>query len=75
MAVRSDTALVGLVLFAAVVILFAPIVGRNGWPVLATGLMAVAAGAGVAAFLIALAVTIRASRRPPRAGVGEEEEP
>lgn len=73
MAGRSETALVGLVLFAAVAVMFAPIVGRNGWPALATGLMVVAAGAGVTSFLIALTATIRASRRPPRAGAGEEE--
>jgi len=72
-AARSDATLVGLVLFAAVTILFAPIVGRIGWPALATGLMVVAAGAGVASFVIALTVTIRASRRPPRAHLDLEE--
>lgn len=73
MAARSDATLVGLVLFAAVAILFAPIVGRNGWAGLATGLMVAAAGAGVTSFLLVLAVTIRASRRPPRARLGQEE--
>lgn len=73
MAARSDATLVGLVLLAAATILFAPILGRSGWPGLATALMVVAAGAGVTSFLLALAATIRASRRPPRAGVGQEE--
>lgn len=73
MAGRSDAVLVALVLLAAVAVLFAPIVGRSGWPGLATGLMVVAAGAGVASFALAFAATLRAGRRPPRAAAGEEE--
>ncbi len=73
MAGRSDAMLVCLVLFAAMTILFAPILGRNGWPALATGLMVLAAGAGVTSFVLALAATIRASRRPPRAGFSQED--
>jgi O-antigen/teichoic acid export membrane protein len=70
---RSDTALVVLVLLAIVAVLFAPIVGRSGWPTLATALMAMAAGAGVASFGLALRATLRAGRRLPRAGAGGEE--
>jgi hypothetical protein len=73
MAGRSDAALVCLVLFGAMTILFAPVLGRNGWPALATGLMVLAAGAGVTSFLLALVATIRASRRAPRAGFSEED--
>ena len=70
---RSETVLVGLVLLACASVLFAPIVGRSGWPALATALMVVAAGAGVGSFALAFAATVRASRRAPRAGAGREE--
>lgn len=73
MAGRSDTLLVCLVLFGAMTILFAPVLGRNGWPGLATAFMVLAAGAGVTSFLLALAATIRASRRPPHAGCSQED--
>lgn len=65
--------LVGLVLLAIVAVLFAPIAGRSGWPVLATALMLVAVGAGVASFGLALVATIRASRRGARPSLGQED--
>jgi hypothetical protein len=61
--VRGELALVGLVLLAAGTVLVAPIAGRSGFPGLATALMALAAGAGVASFALALAATWRAARR------------
>jgi protein-S-isoprenylcysteine O-methyltransferase Ste14 len=72
MAKTSDTPLVGLVLLAVVTVLFAPIVGRNGWPVLATALMLLAVGAGVASFVLALVATLRASRQAPRSSLRQE---
>lgn len=73
MAARSDVLLIALVLLAVFAALLAPIAGRSGWPALATGLLVVAAGAGVVSFALALAATLRAGRRPPRAGRGVEE--
>lgn len=72
-AVRSDLVLVGLVLLAVATVLFAPIAGRSGRPGLATALMLVAAGAGLASFVLALVVTLRAGRRSARPGLDREE--
>jgi len=68
----SDTPVVGLVLLAIVAVLFAPILGRNGWPVLATAFLLLAVGAGVASFALALVATLRASRRGPRSSLHQE---
>ena len=73
MSKSSDAPLVGLVLLAIVTVLFAPIAGRSGWPVLATVLMLVAVGAGVSSFALALVATIRASRRGARPSVSQED--
>jgi len=62
-----DTPLVGLVLLAILTVLCAPILGRHGWPMLATTFMMIAVGAGVTSFALALVATLRASRRGPRA--------
>ncbi|MEB2344765.1 MAG: hypothetical protein OZ948_08495 [Deltaproteobacteria bacterium] len=70
---RDDQAIVALVLLAIATVLFAPLAGRSGWPGLATTSMLVAAGSGVAAFVLAVVATVRAGRRPPRAGRGPEE--
>ena len=71
-AVRSDLVLVGLVLLAVATVLFAPIAGRSGRPGLATALMLVAAGAGLASFVLALVFTLRAGRRSTRPGPDRE---
>lgn len=70
---RSDAAIVGLVLLAIATVLLAPIAGRSGSPALATTLMLVASGAGVAAFVVALVATLRAGSRSRRADADREQ--
>lgn len=70
---RGELALVGLVLLAIGAVLLAPIAGSAGRPRLATVLMAVAAGAAAASFVLALVATLRAGRRPLRPPADEEE--
>lgn len=63
----------GLVLLSVIAVLFAPVAGRNGWVGIATGLLAVAVGAGVTSFALALTATLRAGRRARRGDSAKEE--
>jgi hypothetical protein len=71
MAGRSDAPFALLVLAGAALVLAAPVIGRAGYGRLADVLMGLAAGAGVASFAWAGALTLRASRRAAR---GDSEE-
>lgn len=63
---RIEVAVALLALAAAALVLVAPLVGRNGAPAVADGLMIAAASAGVASFALAGFATVRAARRPRR---------
>jgi hypothetical protein len=63
---RSESAIVLLVLAAVGGVLAAPVLGRLGAPVLADSMMWVAAGCGVAAFVVTAVSTFRAARRDGR---------
>jgi len=60
---RSELAIVCLVLVAGALVLGAPLLGRAGAATAADGMMAVAAAAGFAAFLVASWETVHAVRR------------
>jgi len=64
----SDPVLIGWVFVAIAGVLAAPLVGRVGYPTLANLLVALAALAGSAAFVLAALQSVAASRRaqPPR---------
>ena len=61
---RTEVVIAALVMAAAALILLAPLLGRVGAPGWANVIMALAAGAGVGAFVLAAVVTCRAARRP-----------
>jgi len=67
---RSELAIVCLVLLAGALVLGAPLLGRSGATSVADGMMAAAAAAGFAAFLVAARDTLHALRRQ-RARNGE----
>ena len=60
---RSELAIVCLVLLAGALVLVAPLLGRSGVTSAADAMMAAAAAAGFAAFLVAARDTLRAVRR------------
>ena len=63
MADRTEVAIVALVMAAVGLILLAPLLGRGGAPGWADVAMALAAGAGVGAFVLAAVHTCRAATR------------
>ena len=67
---RTEAAIVALVMAAAGLILLAPLLGRIGAPGWADVVMALAAGAGVCAFVLVAVCTFCAARRcgPGRKG-------
>jgi hypothetical protein len=66
----SETSIVLLVLVAVGAVLAAPLIGRFGAPLLADAAMWLAAGCGVAAFVLAAVSTFRAARRADGAREG-----
>jgi hypothetical protein len=60
---RSETSIILLVLAAVGAVLVAPLIGRFGAPRLADAAMWLAAGCGLAAFVVAAVSTFRAARR------------
>ena len=69
---RTELAIVILVMAAAGLILVAPLLGRSGSPGWADLVMGLAAGAGLAAFMLVAVYTCRATRRQNSGGKGEK---
>lgn len=69
---RTELAIVILVMAAAGLILVAPLLGRSGSPGWADMVMGLAAGAGLTAFVLVAVHTCRAALRPNGGGKGEK---